>query len=132
MEPKLKSYLFCDAIVPLPEGKIACYGIFTEVRFPSFPNSLPQFNILTSWSGGEGFHRLKMKILNPKKSLIISTSPETYFTLPGPEITAHVEIKVNKILFPEPGSYVFRLILNDEDREDILLSVLKRNNIIPP
>ena len=126
MEPRLQSFLFCDAVVPLPEEKIACYGIFTGIRLSSFAGTIPHFSILTSWTGGEGFHRLQMKIMNPKKSLIISSSPETYFTLPAPETTAHVEIKVNQILFPEPGNYVFRLILNDEEKEDIILPILKQ------
>ena len=123
MEPKIQSFLFCDSIVPLPQNKIAAYGIFTEIRPPSFPVTMPHFSILISWNRGDGFHRFQVKMLNPKKSLIMLSSPETFFVLPDAETTAHVEIKFNQIHFPEPGNYVFQVILNDEEKETILLKL---------
>ena len=36
MEPKLRNFLFCDAVVPALDGKMICYGIFSDLFVPKF------------------------------------------------------------------------------------------------
>ena len=114
MTPKLTNVLFCDSVVPLPEHKLALYGVFTDVFAPSFPFTCPHFNVVNQWSKGEGFHIQVVKLLNPSKSLIISQSPEQYFTLEEVTETAYVKTEVNQVVFTEPGTYYFQVFLDQK------------------
>ncbi|HEY4002421.1 MAG TPA: hypothetical protein VGO93_26355 [Candidatus Xenobia bacterium] len=112
MEPVLRNFIFCDAIVPLPEGKIACYGIFTDLFVAAFPVTYPRFCIMTSWTQAPGFHIQQIKMLNPARTAIIQQSPEQYFTLSNETETANVITELNQLMFSEAGAYVFQLLVD--------------------
>lgn len=114
MDPELRSFLFCDAIVPAPDGKVICYGIFSDLFAPKFPFTYPQFCTMTTWSKGDGFHIQQIKIMNGAKSMILSQSPEMYFSLKDNTETVTVKTDVNQIVFHEPGPYYFQIFLDNE------------------
>jgi hypothetical protein len=126
MEPLLRNVLFCDAAVPLVEGRLTAYGVFTDVYAERFPHTLPRFSLLCSWTQAPGFHMQQIKMLNPARSLIMHQSPESYFTLGHETETAHVVVDVNQVVFTEPGSYVFEVWLDGRPREQVLLHVRRR------
>jgi len=112
VEPVLRSFLFCDAVVPAQGGKLMCYGVFSDLYSPIFPVTHPRFSILTSWSGGTGFHVQVIKMYNPAKTMLLNQSPEMYFTLEDESQTAHVQVDVNQAVFTESGSYFFQVFLD--------------------
>lgn len=119
MEVVLMNVIFCDSVVPLPDNKIACYGIFNELSSPSYPFPYPHFSIMCSWSNGTGFHVQQTKILNPTRSLIVAQSPEQYFTLEEETETAYVTTDVNQVVFTEPGTYTLQVFLDGNLTEEV-------------
>ena len=112
MEPVLRSFVFCDAVVPAQGGKLTCYGVFTDLFSGQFPVTHPRFSILTSWSQGTGFHVQVIKMFNPARTMLLNQSPEMYFTLEDESQTCHVQVDVNQTVFAEPGSYFFQVFLD--------------------
>lgn len=111
MEPILKSFLYCDAIVPAPDGKLNIYGMFTDLYAKSFPITYPRFSVLSTWGAGLGFHVQRIKIFNPANTMMLHQSPELYFTLDTEQHTVHVHSDVNSMVFTEPGAYKFQIFL---------------------
>lgn len=111
MEPSLKSFLYCDSIVPAPDGKLNLYGLFTDLYAKSFPITYPRFSVLSTWGGGLGFHVQRIKIVNPANTMMLHQSPELYFTLETQEQTVHVQSDVNQMVFTEAGAYKFQVFL---------------------
>ncbi len=126
MEPKLRSFLFCDAIIPGLDGKMICYGLFSDLFVPAFPITYPQFSAMSVWTGGEGFHIQQLKILSPSKNMILSQSPEMYFTLNSATESVYVKSDVNQINFTEPGAYIFQIFLDGEIYDEILLNLRQK------
>lgn len=112
MEPVLRSFTFCDAVVPGNQGKLTCYGVFTDLWAERFPVTHPRFSILTTWSRGTGFHVQVIKLLNPAKTMLLNQSPEMYFTLNDETQSTHVQVDVNQVPFAEPGPYCFQVYLD--------------------
>lgn len=112
MEPVLRSLLFCDAVVPGSQGKLTCYGVFTDLWGDKFPVTHPRFSILTTWGQGTGFHVQVVKMFNPARTMQLTQSPEMYFTLNDETQSTHVQVDVNQIVFAEPGSYPFQVFLD--------------------
>ncbi len=113
MEPILRSFLFCDSVVPSHEGKLTCYGVFSELYAEQFPVTHPRFSILTCWGGGVGFHIQVIKMYNPARTMLLHQSPEMYFTLEDETQTVYVEVNVNQVVFAEEGTYYFQVFLDN-------------------
>jgi hypothetical protein len=126
MELTLRNVIFCDSVVPLPDNKIVCYGIFNEITADEYPLNYPHFCILCSWTNGTGFHIQQIKLLNPTKSLIVTQSPEQYFTLNEETETAYITTDVNQIIFTEPGAYHFQVFLDQKLVDEIPLYFFQR------
>jgi hypothetical protein len=126
MEPVLRTFLFCDSVVPILDGKLASYGIFSDLFADQFPLTYPRFSILLSWTQAPGFHIQQIKMLNPARSLIMHQSPESYFTLNDPSESAHVIIDINQVVFTEPGSYVFQVFLDNRPVAEFPLQIRKK------
>ncbi len=114
MEPKLRSFIFCDAVVPALDGKMICYGIFSDLFVSKFPVSYPQFSIMSTWFKGEGFHIQQIKIMNAARTAIISQSSEMFFTLNNQTETVNLKTDVNQIVFQDGGPYFFQVYLDGE------------------
>jgi hypothetical protein len=81
---------------------------------------------LCSWTNGTGFHIQQIKLLNPTKSLIVTQSPEQYFTLNEETETAYITTDVNQIIFTEPGAYHFQVFLDQKLVDEIPLYFFQR------
>lgn len=104
--------MFCDAVVPGGQGKLTCYGVFTDLWAEKFPVTHPRFSILTTWGQSTGFHVQVIKMFNPARTMLLSQSPEMYFTLNDESHSSHVQVDVNQVVFPEPGNYFFQVFLD--------------------
>ena len=74
MEPVLKSFLYCDSIVPAPDGKLNLYGLFTDLYAQQFPITYPKFSVLSTWGDGLGFHVQRIKVVNPANTMVLHQS----------------------------------------------------------
>lgn len=113
MDPTLQSMVYCDAVVPSWDGKLICYGLFSELKAPSFPFACPHFCLLTTWVKGSGFFTQRLKIYNPQHSVLIAQSPEMYFTLDDPDQVVTLQVDVKQVVFSDTGTYMVQIILND-------------------
>ena len=127
MDPVLRHLLFCDSVVPLLEGKLVSYGIFTDLFAERFPLTYPKFSILVSWTQAPGFHIQQIKMLNPARSLIMHQSPESYFTLNDACESASVIVDVHQVVFTEPGAYLFEVYLDNRPMGEFQLQVRQRS-----
>lgn len=125
MELTLRNIIFCDAVTPLPDNKIICYGIFNEVAAREYPLNYPHFCVMCSWTNGTGFHIQQIKLLNPSRSLIVTQSPEQYFTLNEETETVYITTDVNQIIFTEPGTYYFQIFLDQALVDEMPLHFLE-------
>ena len=128
MDPKLRSFIFCDAVVPALDGKMICYGVFSDLFVPKFPVTYPQFCVVSTWFRGEGFHIQQIKIMNSARSMIISQSPEMFFTLNNRTETVTLKMDVNQIVFQDGGPYYFQVYLNGEMVEEFPLYLRQRDS----
>lgn len=126
MEPVLRSFLFCDAVVPSHQGKLLCYGVFSDLVATKFPVTHPRFSILTSWSRGTGFHIQVVKMFNPARTVMLNQSPEMYFTLEDENQTVSVQVDVNQIVFTEAGTYYFQIYLDNRLVAEHTLNYLQK------
>ncbi|MBM3462875.1 MAG: hypothetical protein FJX76_12300 [Armatimonadetes bacterium] len=126
MDPILRNFIFCDSVVPILDGKLASYGIFSDLFADHFPLTYPRFSILCSWTQAPGFHIQQVKMLNPARSLIMHQSPESYFTLNDTSESAHVIVDVNQVVFTEPGTYFFQVYLDNRPAGEYTLHVRQR------
>jgi hypothetical protein len=126
MEPVLRNCLFCDSVVPILDGKLASYGIFSDLFTDHFPLTYPRFSMLLTWTQAPGFHIQQVKMLNPARSLIMHQSPESYFTLNDATESAHIIIDINQVVFTEPGAYVFQVYLDNRPIAEFPLHVRRR------
>lgn len=111
MEPVLRSFLFCDSVVPAHNGRLTCYGIFSDLYSESFPITQPRFSVLATWGNGSGFHVQVIKMYNPARTMMLHQSPEMYFTLEDEQQTVHVQVDVNQAVFTDAGTYYFQIYL---------------------
>lgn len=118
--------MFCDAVVPGGQGKLNCYGVFTDLWADSFPVAHPRFSVLTTWGHSSGFHVQVLKMFNPARSVMLNQSPEMYFTLNDETQSAHVQVDVNQLVFPEPGLYWFQVFLDSRMVAEHALMYRKR------
>lgn len=114
MSVQLLSSLCCESVFPAPGAKLNYYGVFAELKAESFPLMVPRFSLVTSWSGGEGFHIQVVKMLSPSKSVVLHQSPEMYFTLESETQVAFVHVDFQQIIFAEPGVYELEIYLDSK------------------
>ena len=76
---------------------------------------------MSTWIKGEGFHIQQIKIMNSSKSMIVSQSPEMFFTLNNPTETVNLKTDVNQIVFQDGGPYYFQVFLDGELVEEFPL-----------
>ena len=76
---------------------------------------------MSTWVKGEGFHIQQIKIMNSSKSMIISQSPEMFFTLNNPTESVNLKTDVNQIVFQDGGPYYFQVFLDGELVEEFPL-----------
>lgn len=126
MELVLRNVIFCDSVVPLIDNKIVCYGIFSEISSDKYPLTYPHFSVMCAWTNGTGFHIQQIKLLNPTRSLILTQSPEQYFTLEEETETVYVTTDVNQIVFTEPGTYYFQIFLDQTLVDELTLHFFEK------
>ena len=59
--------------------------------------------------------------MNSSKSMIVSQSPEMFFTLNNPTETVNLKTDVNQIVFQDGGPYYFQVFLDGELVEEFPL-----------
>ncbi len=123
-KPKQVGLILCDRMHVDPSaGKMSLVGLFTSLRFPSFPASAHPFTAYALLYGGEGEGRMKLEIKRAGDEKPIYRNTAWRGLIPGQLSTA--EIKVAKCEFSSPGRYIATLFFEDGIVAQTVLDVYK-------
>jgi hypothetical protein len=107
-EPKPVGLILCDMLHVDPSaGKMSLVGLFTSLRFPSFPTPVRPFTAYALLYGGEGEGRMRLDVKRARDEKPIYQNELWRGFTPGQFSTA--EIKAAKCAFPSPGRYIATL-----------------------
>ena len=112
--PDLQSCLLCDDVRQETTGKFILIGLFDTIGAAQFPMTYPRLCAVTRWCSGEGDFQQRSRILAPDQRTPIVQGQLIPVRLPNPEATVtNVEFFLN-VVFPEPGTCWYEVLL-DED-----------------
>ena len=114
IKPRLSYTLLCDDVRQELGGKFSLMGLFESIYAGVFPAVHHRFAIVNEWTGGKGEFSVKIRLLSPDKTEVLSES-ETKLSLFS-EAQRHRDISVRfNTTFPAPGTYWNEALL-DGDR----------------
>jgi hypothetical protein len=106
--PKIVGLTLCDHIHVDPQtGQFSLVGIFQARYFPQFPSAVVGYTVYTALYGGQGEGTMELAVNQAETEKDIYRL-QKWLSFPGPQLI-HVEMKVNKCIFPEPGRYLLFL-----------------------
>jgi hypothetical protein len=123
-EPKQVGLILCDRMHVDPSaGKMSLVGLFTSLRFPSFPTPVRPFTAYALLYGGEGEGRMRLEVKRAGDEQPISKKEVWRGFTPDQLSTA--EIKLAKCAFPSPGRYIATLFFEGAIVAQTVLDVYK-------
>jgi Family of unknown function (DUF6941) len=126
IKPRLIYTLLCDDVRQEMGGKFSLMGLFESISSHSFPALHHRFAIINEWLGGKGEFIVKIRLLSPDKTQVISES-EMKLTLFN-ETQRHRDISIrHNTTFKVPGTYWIETLL-DGERVGIVPIVLQTVN----
>ncbi|HYA87408.1 MAG TPA: hypothetical protein VEI57_10140 [Nitrospirota bacterium] len=126
IKPRLIYTLLCDDVRQETGGKFSLMGLFESISSHSFPALHHRFAIMNEWMGGKGEFTVKIRLLSPDQSQVISES-ESKLTLFN-ETQRHRDISVrHNTTFKVPGTYWIETLLDGErvGMTPIVLQIVK-------
>lgn len=123
-EPEPVGLILCDRLHVDPSaGKMSLVGLFTSLRFPSFPTQVRPFTAYSLLYGGEGEGRMRLEVKRAGDEQPIYRNTIWRGFIPGQLSTA--EIKVAKCEFSSPGRYIATLFFEGVIVAQTVLDVYK-------
>lgn len=119
----------CDGAHERPDGKLDLVGIFNELRAPGFPAMQDRMTVVLAiaWSGGEaGRQPIRADLVDEADELILTIQGHTEVPAGAPDRAApHTRLimPIEKVVFPHPGRYWFRLTAGGDRRRACSLFV---------
>jgi len=126
--PSALGLTLCDQIIIDRETlKPSLIGVFTAFSSNHFPTSPRHIEVFAALTDGQGRVVLDLVVTNLNtEEQIAGRSMEQEF--PDPLRTIHARFRLLALSFPEPGTYLFELRLEDEVICYRRLSVHQREN----
>ncbi len=113
INPRLVYTLLCDDVRQELGGKYSLMGLFESIYANVFPAVHPRFAIVNEWTGGKGDFSVRIRLLSPDKTEVLSES-ESKLSLFS-ETQRHRDISVRfNTTFPTPGTYWIESLLDGE------------------
>jgi len=113
IKPRLSYTLLCDDVRQEMGGKFSLMGLFESISSHSFPALHNRFAIMNEWTGGKGEFTVRIRLLTPDQTQVISES-ETKLTLFN-ETQRHRDISIRyNTTFKVPGTYWIETLLDGE------------------
>jgi hypothetical protein len=123
-EPDQVGLILCDRMHVDPSvGKMSLVGLFTSLRFPSFPSPARPFTAYAQLYGGEGEGRMRLEVKRAGDEKPIYRHTIWRGFIPGQLSTA--EIKVALCEFRSPGRYIATLFFEEVIVAQTVLDVYK-------
>jgi hypothetical protein len=122
--PEPVALILCDGMhVDVSTAKLSLVGLFTSLRFASFPTPARPFTAYALLYGGEGEGRIRLEVKRADSEQPIYNQELWRGFVPGLISTA--EVKAARCAFPSPGRYIATLFFEDEIVAHTILDVYK-------
>jgi hypothetical protein len=113
VKPRLSFTLICDDVRQEMGGKFSLMGLFESIFSHTFPAMHHRFAIVNEWIGGRGDFMVRIRLLAPDRSQVLSES-QTKLSLYN-ETQRHRDISIRyNTTFKVPGTYWIETLLDDE------------------
>ena len=123
-KPEAVGLILCDTVHVDPSvGKMSLVGLFTSLRFPSFPTPIRPFTAYALLYGGEGEGRMRLEVKRADSEQWVYRKQIWRGFIPGLISTA--EVKTAGCAFPSAGRYIVTLFFEDEIVAHTVLDVYK-------
>lgn len=122
--------LCCEAASRREDGRMDMAGVFHQLFAPGFPAMQDAMTLALAleWAAGEeGRHELRVDLLDPDRSPVLTVQGHTDVPAPRPhEPPPRTELVVglSSVVFPRPGEYRWRLRVAGWEEEVAPLHVL--------
>ncbi len=122
--PVVKAFLVCDYVIHEQDtNKKSCIGIFHQINAPRFPCRHGQLAIYANITDALGEYVFQLTLANLKDGGEIGNGSTPPLRIPDRLQTAELAFRLQNIVFPEPGKYEFRLVANDEQIAQKIVTV---------
>ncbi len=122
IKPRLNFTLICDDVRQEMGGKFSLMGLFESIYASTFPALHHRFAIVNEWSGGKGEFSIRIRLLTPDRTQVLSES-ESQLTLFN-ESQRHRDISIRyNTTFKAPGTYWVETLVDGEQAGVIPLIV---------
>jgi hypothetical protein len=122
--PIVKAFLVCDHVIHEKEtNKKSLIGIFHHIHAERFPCRHGSLSIYANITEAQGEYTFQLRLVSLKDEKQIGTGTTPPLKIPDRLQTAELDLKLRNIVFPEPGKYEFRLVANDEQIAQKIVSV---------
>ena len=124
--------LACDQATIRDDGKLDVRGVFNELGAPGFPASQDNMTVVfvIEWTAAEaGTQPLRADLLDQDDTMILTIQGQTEVDARAPDqppAQTRVVLPLEKVVFPHPGRYRFRLRAGAEVREALPMFVAHR------
>lgn len=113
------------------EGKLNILGIFDRIYTQSVPATHPQMQIIitleTERAEADREHKIEVELIDADGDKIFSIGGNLKFSPPPPgeQVRINHVIQLNNLRFDRFGSYDFKILINNEIRQSIPLSIVE-------
>jgi hypothetical protein len=116
--PKAISLMLCDQVV-FERGSHKPYllGVFTGVAVDRFPSVPQEIDIFVAFTDGHGNVRMRLSVVYLEPNEEVYAQPLTV-VFPDPLKVVNLSIRVRRLVYDAPGTYVFAL--TDDDKDPVL------------
>lgn len=117
------------------EGKLNILGIFDRIYAQSVPATHPQMQIIMTLEAdsmeSNRDHVLEVELIDADGNKLFSISGHLKFSPPPPGEQVRINhcIQLNNVRFDHFGSYAFKILINNEVRKSVPLSVVEMKRI---
>src|SRR5262249_11568331 len=106
--PEPVGLILCDGLhVDTSTAKLSLVGLFTSLRFSSFPTPVRRFTAYALLYGGEGEGRIRLEVKRADSEQQVYKNVLWRAFIAGQISTA--EVKATRCAFPSPGRYIATL-----------------------
>jgi len=120
MIPKLQAHLICEDVATNFDGKLCLLGVLDRIYADGFPSIGPAIFHISIWDGPAGDYDARIEISKGGETIAEATGRVVLdgnrpYTLVSP---------LDGLIFPEPGNYQVRTILEEKVMGVSLLKVI--------
>jgi hypothetical protein len=126
---KVSLALLADCANISREGKLNILGIFDRINAKNLPAIHPQMQLVMTLEADRGDsdrgHKLGIELIDADGAKLLSMNGDLKFGQPPPgeQVRINHIIQLNNIRFERFGSFEFKILINDEVRKSVPLSI---------